>query len=197
MISYRQLGATSGLGAERARFDLTHVIDEAPNGFAQVLYAGESGSVNLQPNRSRLDQLLPGPIPAINQVSLRFLTPTRLKQQSKITHAPTFRDLCAALLRRLSQLVLVHGNGQWKVDEAALLSQAEQVTTQQSDLKPITWARFSSRQQQSIRMGGVVGEITFQGPLQPFLSLLWAGQWLHIGRGSTFGNGQYQVRVLR
>jgi hypothetical protein len=197
VISYRQLGSSGGLGAERARFALTHVIDETINGFAQVLYAGDSGVINLEPSRMPLAQLLPPSTSKAERISLRFLTPTRIKSHSKITNTPTFRDLLAALLRRLAQLVIVHGQTAWTVDEKTLLAQAEQIESRTSDLRPITWSRFSSRQQQSIRMGGVTGDIEFIGDLQPFLPLLWAGQYLHVGRGATFGNGQYQLRLHR
>lgn len=196
VISYRQLGS-NGLGAERARFELTHVIDEAPSGFAQVLYAGDSGVINLEPNRVTLEQLLPQSINKVERISLRFLTPTRIKSHSKITNTPTFRDLMASLLRRLTQLVIVHGQTQWTVDEQTLLSQAKQIETTSSNLKPVTWSRFSSRQQQTIWMGGITGDIEFKGELRPFLPLLWAGQYLHVGRGTTFGNGQYQLRLHR
>jgi len=196
VISYRQLG-NSGLGAERARFALTHVIDETPNGFAQVLYAGDSGVINLEPSRVTLAELLPRSTNQVERISVRFLTPTRIKSHSKITNTPTFRDLLASLLRRLAQLVIVHGHTQWSVDEKTILAQAEVIETTGSQIKPVTWSRFSSRQQQTIRMGGITGDLEFSGNLQPFLPLLWAGQYLHVGRGATFGNGQYQLRLHR
>ena len=40
---------------------------------------------------------------------------------------------------------------------------------------------------------GVLGELSLQGELTPFLPLLQAGLWLHVGNKTTFGMGRYQV----
>lgn len=195
VISYRQLGSKGGLGRRHVRFVLDEVTDETPGYIPQTLYAQASGSINLQPHAAPLNTLLPMLPTTASNVRLLLQTPLRLKVQSKITHTPTFQDLWAALLRRLAQLVLVHGTGQWNVDEPPLFAAAATVQTTNSKLHTEPWERFSQRQQQTIQMGGVVGEITFGGDIHPFLPLLWAGQYLHLGRGATFGNGQYSVRL--
>jgi len=40
-------------------------------------------------------------------------------------------------------------------------------------------------------MGGFVGEITFEGHIEPFMPLIEAGEVLHLGKGTGFGLGKY------
>jgi CRISPR/Cas system endoribonuclease Cas6 (RAMP superfamily) len=60
-------------------------------------------------------------------------------------------------------------------------------------LRRYDWERYSSRQEQRINMGGFVGEITFEGDLRPFMPLIEAGEVLHVGKGTAFGLGRYEV----
>ena len=34
-----------------------------------------------------------------------------------------------------------------------------------------------------MKMGGFVGEITFEGNIEPFMTLIKAGEILHVGKG--------------
>lgn len=42
-------------------------------------------------------------------------------------------------------------------------------------------------------MGGFVGEIIFEGEIEPFMPLLKAGEILHVGKGTSFGLGKYRI----
>ena len=55
------------------------------------------------------------------------------------------------------------------------------------------WTRFSSRQQQKMTLGGVIGEWTLSGTLTPFLPFLRLGEWLHVGKEASFGLGRYTI----
>ena len=43
-----------------------------------------------------------------------------------------------------------------------------------------------------MKMGGFVGEITFEGDIEPFMPILKAGEVLHVGKGTGFGLGKYK-----
>jgi CRISPR/Cas system endoribonuclease Cas6 (RAMP superfamily) len=56
------------------------------------------------------------------------------------------------------------------------------------------WTRFSSRQDTRMQMGGLLGDLTLGGPgLPTFWSSLWYGQWVHVGKGTSFGLGAYAL----
>ena len=44
-----------------------------------------------------------------------------------------------------------------------------------------------------MKLGGFVGQVTYAGDLEPFLPLLRLGTLVHIGKGTTFGLGKYEV----
>jgi len=55
------------------------------------------------------------------------------------------------------------------------------------------WTRFSSRQDQEMTLGGVIGEWTLSGDLEELLPWFWLGQWLHVGKNATMGMGKYSL----
>jgi CRISPR/Cas system endoribonuclease Cas6 (RAMP superfamily) len=42
-------------------------------------------------------------------------------------------------------------------------------------------------------MGDFVGDIAFEGNIEPFMSLIKAGEVLHVGKGTGFGLGKYKI----
>ena len=72
-----------------------------------------------------------------------------------------------------------------------MLAQAKkiQITDNQA-----TWhdlPRFSGRQKQWMKFGGLLGSITYAGDLRPFLPFLAVGEWTHVGGKTSFGLGKY------
>ena len=68
--------------------------------------------------------------------------------------------------------------------------------TAQRDLRWHDWTRYSSRQQQEMTLGGVLGQWTLNGSSETLTTLrpwLWLGQWLHAGKNATFGLGGYTL----
>ena len=58
------------------------------------------------------------------------------------------------------------------------------------------WTRYSSRQDQKMKLGGVIGEWQFDNLSPELAKLLYIGQWLHCGKNATFGLGKYQITNL-
>lgn len=195
VISLRQLGEKGGLGRTRASYTLEDVIERTPGNMEQLVYTARTGTVNIRPTAAVLGDILPRLPGSVTGVRIDIQTPMRIRRQRKVTTTPDFVDFCRALLRRLSQLLIVPGRGIWQVDEASVLAAAKKIELVDQNLRVEKWKRYSSRQKQSIWMDGIVGEMELQGDLRPLLPLLLAGQWLRVGRGSTFGNGQYSVRI--
>lgn len=126
-------------------------------------------------------------------LTLRFLTPTRIKYRQGYVVQPAFHVLLRALLRRLSALALFHCGEPWPGDPRALIAAAEQVTIAGAELRWIDWERFSGRQRQRVLLGGFVGEISYCGDLAPFREFLMLGALVHVGKATVFGHGRYQI----
>ena len=42
-------------------------------------------------------------------------------------------------------------------------------------------------------MGCFMGDITFEGELAEFLPFLRLGEYLHVGKGTVYGLGEYEI----
>jgi len=44
-----------------------------------------------------------------------------------------------------------------------------------------------------MKLGGFVGNITFEGDLKEFLPFVKLGEYIHIGKQTSFGLGKYEI----
>lgn len=130
-----------------------------------------------------------------HQIKLCFLTPTRIKYKGETTEYINFEIFIRNLFRRLSWLAEIHCNEKWDLDWKGLINRAnEQVITTHSDFRWYKWYRYSQKQKKRIEMGGFVGEISFKGDLTEFLPYIKLGEYFHIGKGTVYGMGKYEIR---
>jgi len=127
------------------------------------------------------------------QLEVRFITPCRIKSGGKINDAMEFHILVRGLLRRISSLSAFHCSKELECDYNALIDEAKKVKTKSINLKWHDWERFSTRQKQKMTLGGVKGNIIFEGNINPFLQLLRLGEYLHVGKNTSFGLGKYEI----
>lgn len=182
--------ASSERGISGKRLTLQRVYqEEAPgsNDWREIYQEGGT-LVPLSPS-----MLVHPPAPAA--VSLRLLTPLRLKRDGRHVGPDVFRfpDLFRNLLRRISMLTYFHTETPLETDFKALISYAETVTTR-NELAWKDWSRYSARQKTLMHLGGLVGRIDIEGQdLTPVWPYLWLGQWTHAGAGATMGLGRYMI----
>ncbi|MDA8241177.1 MAG: CRISPR system precrRNA processing endoribonuclease RAMP protein Cas6 [Nitrospiraceae bacterium] len=132
------------------------------------------------------------PATTLKQLSMTFLTPTRINYRGSLTLDLEFHILIRNLLRRISLLSYFHcGEDPADVDFKGLIHLAEGVEVKERNLQWYDWERYSARQDTRMKMGGFTGSVTFSGNIGPFLSLLKAGEVLHVGKGTSFGLGKY------
>jgi hypothetical protein len=102
--------------------------------------------------------------------------------------------LVKALLGRVSSLSYFHCGQRWEVDFRGLIDRAaDRVRTAEVGSGWADWSRFSGRQQQRVEMGGLAGQVTYEGDLRDYLPLLALGELVHVGKGTVFGNGKYRI----
>lgn len=182
-----QAGA-QGLGAQRGRLALTAVEQEIAPGWTSIYQP--DGPLTPSPPQ------IPEPPFCPERLTLRIDTPLRLVVDNDHITPDTFRftHLFGSLLRRISLLIAFHGAAPLAIDFAALARAADAVPLTAARLRWRDWNRYSSRQRNTVPMGGLVGEIELSGAgLEPFWPWLWLGQWTHAGKGAVMGLGGYRI----
>jgi hypothetical protein len=193
-----------GLGQGRGRFTLESVARRSDDGAEHPIYDGAeqrmaTGEFGLDTGElvgSRLAQL--GESGELSgKLKLRFLTPVRVRVDGDLQGGVSFELLMRSLLRRLWQLSLVHGEGEFTLDHRVLIERAKAVKLVRSELRWLDWERYSHRQKTKMKLGGLVGEVEYEfaegADVDDFLPLLVLGEVLHVGTGTTFGLGKYEV----
>lgn len=132
-------------------------------------------------------------IPHSSTLHMNFLTPTRLKFDGKLTPNLEFHVLVRNLLRRISLLSYFHCSEELSLDFKGIIEKSQDVLTTKSDLTWVDWERYSSRQETKLKMGGFIGSATFNGEFEPFLPFLLLGEYVHVGKGTSFGLGKYTI----
>jgi CRISPR-associated endoribonuclease Cas6 len=200
VYTFEELG-NWGIGKGRGRYKLLQV--KVPEG--RKVYNSKTRTITpTVPSQIDLGGAVQYCIDGINsatssqRVTLRFKTPTRIKFNRRLVIDPQFHILIRQLLRRLFLLWHFHCRGSDSAEELKdhhkeVIQYSYKVKLLSSSLRWYDWERYSHRQKTKIRLGGFIGEVTYEGPVAPFLPLLRAGEVLHIGKSTTFGLGKYEI----
>lgn len=177
------LSARRGLGNVRTEFELTAVADGNENISAQKTLPFSLADL-VQDRIAQIDTNKP--------LTLRWLTPLRLQQRSEPQNS--FGELVKSLSLRLATLCELYGEARLEYDYAALVESARRVRTVFSRLQQFDCTRYSNRQETTLRQTGWIGEIAFAGEeILDLLPLVVAGEFLHVGKGTSFGLGRYEI----
>ncbi len=194
VLAFKILGAV-GIGKGRGKFALEQV--EALNPFdasSKLVFSAQDGALRAEQVSVTFAELQERAraFPA-DRVTIRFLTPTRIKHQEQFATQPEFHILIRAILRRVSSLYYFHCGEQWEADYRGIIERAHGVKMTRAETKWVEWERYSARQDKKIELGGFVGEASYAGNLDEFLPLVLLGQSVHIGKACVFGNGRYEI----
>ena len=192
IYAFSRLGS-AGLGKERERFRVDSV-ENVMNTEGKIIFDGKSQQFLSSPQVSSFDDFfsMDG---NIENLLLIFETPTRIKHKNSLTSDLNFELLIKNLLRRLLLLVQVCHDGSWDSDYEAILNKSQAIKIIDSDLYWYDWKRFSNRQKVTMKLGGFMGKISFEGDISPFLPFIRLGELIHVGKACTFGLGKYRMEV--
>ncbi len=193
IYSIEELGKM-GLGRGKGNFSLEKVkVVKSEGGPEETIYSGKEKILRtgFQSSDSSI-QPLASP-PSSSTLNLLFLSPTRLKYREELTSELSFHVFFRNLLRRISLLSYFHCGRPLDVDFRALIQEAETVETLKNNLHWHDWERYSTRQGSRMKLGGFMGRIAFSGDLKPFWPYLLLGEIIHVGKGSSFGLGKYEI----
>ncbi len=196
IYTFYELGAT-GMGRARGRFALKRVL--RCNGEArQPVYESEGKILKPAYDPLSWQQVIeqhPCPTPT-TMLTLRFLTPTRMKVKDDLVVHLDFSIFFKSLVRRIEALGAFHCGGMRVEGVKELIHKAAAIETAHSALSWHDWERYSNRQETRMKLGGLVGTITFRGDLTPFVPFMVLGEYIHVGKGTSFGLGKYEIAKL-
>lgn len=175
--------AARGFGSQHIPAKLLSVTVEQPDGW-QIICSNEDPII--KPHSTRIS--IPSH-PESGNLALELLTPTRLLRQGHPVGPQKLsgRDFYSALLRRgcqLAESIGITPPPQMRLSEFPL---------QAGNLRWLEWNRYSSRQKQSMQLGGLIGTFSLEQWPEELWPWLWLGQWCHIGKNASFGLGQYRL----
>jgi len=70
-----------------------------------------------------------------------------------------------------------------------MIRRAESVRVVRNQTRWHDWSRYSGRQKRHVKMGGVVGRMSYEGDIGEFLPLLVLGSRVNLARGPVWGWG--------
>jgi len=187
VLTFTELGK-KGVGQTKAKYDLLSVetIDGKPiyDAHTQTFYNYDS-TIKLSFDN----------IKEINEVKIKFLTPTRIKTIGESTKDVTFQTIIKSLLRRFSGLLLFYTDKKLECNFDEIINEAGKISIKFSDLKWAEIEKYLMLQNTVVKLRGIVGEVVYEGELTKFYPLLKIGEYIHIGRNTTFGLGKYEIVI--
>jgi len=193
LVSFSELGEI-GIGKGRGRFQLSEVIADSGSDKDGRVYSHDTAMVNnLNTALSFSDINQESDKWSKDQIALHFQTPTRILNEGQLSDELPFHVFIQRLIGRISALSYFHCGESLEMDFKEFISKAMQVETIESNLYWHDWTRYSNRQDRQMKLGGLLGKITYKGDLEPFLPFIALGQYTHIGKNVTFGLGKYCI----
>ncbi|SDN98346.1 CRISPR-associated endoribonuclease Cas6 [Desulfonauticus submarinus] len=183
--------ASEGLGADKGKC----VLKEITSCDGKQVYRADKDVVKKTGIISG-KELIAHPV-SCRRVRMDFLTPLRLQRNGKIIdNNLSFQDIFRALLRRVSLLTYFHCNMDIEdkgVNFKLLIEKSKEIKTIEDNTRWFHWKRYSTRQKRAMPVGGLIGDITFEGNFEPFWLFLRLGEYFHVGKNTSFGLGKYKL----
>ncbi len=190
-----------GFGKGRGRFFLESVEDVLDSN--RAIYTPDTPRITRRFQRTGLD--FTGDFDSFDtrdcsSITLRYLTPLRLVYRGTVEEVPEFHILFRNILRRVRLLSRFHCGGDLAVEHKALISDARKVRIRDSGIRWFSFRRWRKEPERTMRLGGILGRVTYDipdaAPLERFLPYLRAGQYVHAGKSTTFGLGEYVIEEV-
>lgn len=190
IYAFEQVGI-NGMGKNRRKFHLKEVHNIPPSGQPVLLYAGRFVD-RVEPLFSWEYTL---PASPVREMEIMFHTPVRVKDDGRLANRLEFAVLARALLSRLSLLTYFHCGAEMACDFYSMVEAAGKVETTSCDCRWRDITRYSSAQDCEMQMGGLLGKVCYRGELTPFIPYVEACRHLHVGKGTSFGLGNYSYQT--
>jgi len=187
---FEELGK-KGIGKGRGKYELVRVDNEEGG---RIYESGKlSDNFKIKSFQDIINEYNFAESKNYQQVKINFLTPVRVVLRGELTIKFDFKLFVTSLFRRISWLSIIHCNKELEFNYKGFISYANDIKTKEINIKWYDWERYSSRQDTRMKLGGFLGNITFEGDLKEFIPFIKLGEYIHIGKQTSFGLGQYEI----
>ncbi len=121
-------------------------------------------------------------------LSIHFITPLRMKHDSKLMRNFSWEAFFRGLYYRVSYIDRVYNNSR-----IALPAIWQDTPMLEHDFSWQEMYRRSFRQRQSMSLGGLIGSLKIHNPTPDTAALLRLGSIMQVGKQCTFGLGKYKI----
>lgn len=183
----------NGIGKGRGRFTLKEVLSEE----GKLVYNSEDSKILTPDTRYiDIDENIEFSDESQEKITLHLMTPVRLKNRNELVRNIEFQILIKALMLRVNLINFFHCEGvEAKWDHKKIIEKSREIKTIEDNTCWHDWERYSARQQTRMKLGGVIGHITYSGNIKPYMQLIKAGEILHVGKNTSFGLGKYKIEI--
>ncbi|OEG00224.1 hypothetical protein BHF71_05795 [Vulcanibacillus modesticaldus] len=196
VVSLQEMGRY-GLGKHRRRLYLRQIFQVNVNGdFENLVYDGTKYKIYSDWNYLLGAEIVDHFNFDLNQdnVLIHFISPTRIKSKGNyINTAPSFEELIKAIIRRFSSIIFFHQDLSLQMDYSEFFKSASSVKLEEYKTNWLDWERYSNRQKDRIKLGGIVGKALYAGEVTEFIDWLAIAEWIHVGKNPVFGLGKIKV----
>ena len=180
-----------GLVAGEGRFEVTGVYNCSSDGSDNQIWQQHEPSEPLACSVQPLTWLLQDRRITSN-VTVKFMTPTRLMVDGKPLRRPRFTHVFPFMLRRATSMLYAHCGVEVLDDPTYLLDQAREVNVVETRLHWHDWRSLSARQ--GLVIGGFMGEMVLERQtLEEVYWVIAVASLFGIGKGATYGSGRFDL----
>ncbi|MBI4651048.1 CRISPR system precrRNA processing endoribonuclease RAMP protein Cas6 [Candidatus Desantisbacteria bacterium] len=181
-----------GIGHHKGKFDVASVEELRFDGSVIGIYNDNNKILKNPDNRIDYGFFVDKELNNRDEITINFETPARIKVNDNLSTDLSFELLIKRLSERACLLAHFHCGAEL-ADFEEFANGSEKIEIVNNRLEWVDWERYSSRQDTRMKFGGCIGKITYKGDLQKYLPLLKLGEYIHVGKVTTFGLGKYKI----
>ena len=126
------------------------------------------------------------------EIAIKLLSPLRFQVGGRYTKEFSAAEFLTAVIRRYRTMMALYGENYY--DEE--MNAPSNISFSQSDLQWCNQKRYSARQQQTMKLCGLIGTLTISGDITAdIVKLIKFGKTVNLGKNTNFGFGQIDYKM--
>lgn len=197
IFTFKQMGK-NGIGRLRGKFLIEDVqAFVAKESVYKSIFTSDEQKVVLNSEDFIISfnnsEFIPENKPNLTESRIKFLTPVNIIKNKSPKHDLDFYTFFSRLISRINALSLLYCNGEFINEPYELIEKSKNIDTGENMTSWFQYNRYSTKQKQSLIVGGYLGEVTYRGDLKDFYPCLQIGKYVHTGKYTTSGLGKYEI----